>query len=71
LEKEEEALRVNPADKGLLSTRQQVKKRVRAEELTPSRLFAVDAGTDPQQLGAMYNDSSPHYPGGGQPDLSQ
>ena len=58
LEKEEEALRANPADKGLLSARQQAKKRVQSEELTQSRLFAVDAGTDPRQLRAMYNDAS-------------
>lgn len=58
LESEEEALQTNPADKGLLSARQQAKKRVQSEELTKSRLFAVDAGTDPRQLRAMYNDAS-------------
>ena len=58
LEKEEEALRGNPTDKALQSARQQAKKRVKSEELTQSRLFAVDAGTDPRQLRAMYNDSS-------------
>jgi hypothetical protein len=31
---------------------------VQSEEITQSRLFAVDAGTDPRQLKAMYNDPS-------------
>ena len=58
LEKEEEALRGNPTDKALQSARQQAKKRVESEESTQSRLFAVDAGIDPRQLRAIYNDSS-------------
>jgi hypothetical protein len=58
LEKEEEALRANPADKGLQAARQQAEKRVRSEAVTQSRLFAVDAGTDPRQLRTRYADSS-------------
>jgi len=58
LEKEEDALRANPADKGLQSARQQAKKRLRNEEISQSRLFAVDAGLDPQRLRASYDDGS-------------
>ena len=58
LEKEEDALRANPADKGLQSARQQAKKRLRNEEISQSRLFAVDAGLDPQRLRASYDDAS-------------
>jgi len=54
LEKEEEAIRANPGDKSLQAARQQAKKRIRAEELSQSRLFVVDAGTDPQQLRTLY-----------------
>jgi len=55
LEKEEEAIRANPGDKSLQASRQQTKKRIRAEELTLSRLFAIDAGTDPRQLRNRYS----------------
>jgi len=58
LEKQEEALRANSADKGLQSARQQAKKRLRNEEISESRLFAVDAGLDPQHLRASYDDGS-------------
>lgn len=58
VEKEEDALRANPADKGLQSARQQAKKRLRNEEISQSRLFAVDAGLDPQRLRASYDDAS-------------
>lgn len=58
VEKEEEALRTNPADKGLQSARQQAKRRLRMEELSQSRLFVVDAGTDPQRLRESYSDAS-------------
>jgi len=58
LEKEEEAIRANPGDKSLQASRQQSKKRIRAEELSQSRLFAIDAGTDPRQLRTRYSNTS-------------
>jgi len=56
VENEEDKLRANPGDKEAVSARQQAKKRIRSEELSQSRLFAVDAGTDPDQLRAVYSD---------------
>jgi hypothetical protein len=56
LEKEEDAIRANPGDKSLQASRQVLKKRMRAEEQTQSRLFAIDAGTDPRQLRMLYPD---------------
>jgi len=54
----EEAVRANPGDKSLQSARQQAKKRLRMEHVSQSRLFAVDAGMDPQRLRASYPDAS-------------
>jgi hypothetical protein len=37
---------------------QQAEKRVKEERLTQSRLFAIDAGLDPEELRARYPDRS-------------
>jgi hypothetical protein len=58
LAREEQTLRANPDDKQAQSARQRAKKDIRAEELSQSRLFAIDAGLDPGQLRTSYADSS-------------
>ncbi len=57
LEREEAALRANPADRNG-SIRLQAKKRIRAEEQSESRLFVIDAGLDPQPLRTSYPETN-------------
>ncbi|SEA08426.1 protein of unknown function [Desulfuromusa kysingii] len=56
--KEQDRLDSAPDDKKIRASVEQAKKRVKREQVTASRLFAIDAGVNPQKLREQYPDRS-------------
>jgi hypothetical protein len=58
LEKERRKFNLDKDDKSLLSNVEQAEKRLKREHITASRLFAIDAGLNPQKLREKYHDQT-------------
>lgn len=58
LEKQEKALELNKNDKNLKSKVEDAQKRLQRERIEESRLFAIDAGVDKENLRARYGDQT-------------
>jgi tetratricopeptide (TPR) repeat protein len=56
LEKEESLFKLNSGDKRLRDNFEKAEKRLKRERITESRLFAIDAGLDPNILREKYGD---------------
>lgn len=56
LEKEKDLFKLNSGDKRLRDNFERAEKRLKRERITASRLFAIDAGLDPQKLREKYHD---------------
>ncbi len=56
LEKEENLFKSGGEDKKLRENFERAEKRLKREHITESRLFAIDAGLDPEKLKEKYND---------------
>ena len=56
LEKEKDLFQFNSGDKRLRDNFERAEKRLKRERITASRLFAIDAGLDPQKLREKYHD---------------
>lgn len=56
LEKEKDLFKLNSEDKRLHDNFERAEKRLKRERITASRLFAIDAGLNPQRLREKYHD---------------